>query len=193
MALADYSQHKLYKFQAQDAEVKSFIQKNLLDVFHSSQDEQQVLIPAGLEAQANMLNGQEIISNIQKWLDEAKTVKATQSTKFKALKTNSIFQDYYASADIFNYMSQLPGVTRQEIGQTYEKKSIPVFVFGKGNSTILINGGIHAREWISPATTIYLADYLTSNDATAVQLRDIYKFHIIPVLNIDVPFYNVGI
>jgi murein tripeptide amidase MpaA len=35
------------------------------------------------------------------------------------------------------------------------------------------------------AATTYIADFLLSDDAKAVELRSKFTFHVIPVLNVD--------
>jgi murein tripeptide amidase MpaA len=53
---------------------------------------------------------------------------------------------------------------------------------------ILICLGIHAREWISPATNIYIAHALLSNyskDPTITHLVDQFDYYILPVFNVD--------
>ncbi len=54
--------------------------------------------------------------------------------------------------------------------------------------SILICTGIHAREWISPATIIYIAHTLLSNyskDPTITHIVDQFDYYILPVFNVD--------
>jgi murein tripeptide amidase MpaA len=55
--------------------------------------------------------------------------------------------------------------------------------FGSGSKTVVVTGGTHAREWIGPATTTYIAAFLMSDDTRAISLRKSFTFHFIPVLN----------
>ncbi|CCD73365.2 Peptidase M14 domain-containing protein [Caenorhabditis elegans] len=51
-----------------------------------------------------------------------------------------------------------------------------------------IDAGIHAREWIAPATAMYIAHELLlgyENDATVAKLMDHIDFYILPVMNPD--------
>ncbi|CAF3636880.1 unnamed protein product [Rotaria sordida] len=50
------------------------------------------------------------------------------------------------------------------------------------------DGGIHAREWISPATVIYIAYSLLSKygqDPNITHLVDQFDYYILPVFNVD--------
>ncbi|CAG0918943.1 unnamed protein product [Notodromas monacha] len=52
---------------------------------------------------------------------------------------------------------------------------------------IFIDGGIHAREWISPATVMYIARQLLSakDNPDTRFLLEYFDWHIVPVLNPD--------
>ncbi|CAC5396749.1 unnamed protein product [Mytilus coruscus] len=91
----------------------------------------------------------------------------------------------------------------EEIGTTVENRKIHlVKIFKKEmhkkwrgskrgrkmKPAILIEGGIHAREWISPAVVLYLINQLKNNpqkDPAVEKLVDLYDWYIIPVLNPD--------
>ncbi len=52
----------------------------------------------------------------------------------------------------------------------------------------LFSLGIHAREWISPATVIYISYSLLSEygkDQTITHLVDQFDYYILPVFNVD--------
>ncbi|XP_049827688.1 carboxypeptidase B-like isoform X3 [Schistocerca gregaria] len=49
---------------------------------------------------------------------------------------------------------------------------------------ILVDAGIHAREWIAPAAALYVIQQLVEN-ATQSALADSIDWHVIPVLNPD--------
>jgi len=75
------------------------------------------------------------------------------------------------------------------VGQSYYGQTFRGLKLSRGsnNPAFYMNCGIHAREWISPATCLYLAKYLTeatagSDEYTMLQNIDIY---ITPVSNPD--------
>nr|CAG4649078.1 EOG090X00QE [Scapholeberis mucronata]SVE93443.1 EOG090X00QE [Scapholeberis mucronata] len=56
---------------------------------------------------------------------------------------------------------------------------------GSGKNAIFIDGGIHAREWISPAFTTWLIHELVENYAAHPQYVDNIDWYIMPVINPD--------
>ena len=84
-------------------------------------------------------------------------------------------------------------VQKVQFGSSHEKRPLVAALIGeKPNSSkkaIWIEGGIHAREWISPATVTYFAQQLVNlyneKDPTVQDLLKYYDFYIVPVLNAD--------
>ncbi|CAB3407890.1 unnamed protein product [Caenorhabditis bovis] len=85
-------------------------------------------------------------------------------------------------------------ITLIDIGQSHENRTLLVMkITGKRNPlgskiSMWIDGGIHAREWISPATAMYMAHELLlgyENDPTIQKLLDHIDFYFLPVLNPD--------
>lgn len=52
------------------------------------------------------------------------------------------------------------------------------------NPIILIDGGIHAREWIAPAVVLYVLQQLVENEENSALLDGI-DWYLLPVLNPD--------
>ena len=48
-----------------------------------------------------------------------------------------------------------------------------------------IDGGIHAREWISPATVTWMLKELVENDAAHPDLTEKMDWYILPIVNPD--------
>lgn len=55
---------------------------------------------------------------------------------------------------------------------------------GTGKPKILIDAGIHAREWIAPVTALYAIHQLVTNKSNSA-LYDKVDWYIIPSLNPD--------
>lgn len=53
---------------------------------------------------------------------------------------------------------------------------------------MFFDGGIHSREWIAPATVIYMLDQLLSQygkDNAITKVVDALDFYILPLFNVD--------
>ncbi|XP_066585213.1 carboxypeptidase B-like [Prorops nasuta] len=74
------------------------------------------------------------------------------------------------------------------IGYSYERRPIYAVKIGKGEGgvkpAIVIDAGIHAREWIAPAAVLYFIDQLLTNQ-TNYYMYEKVDWYIIPVLNPD--------
>lgn len=55
----------------------------------------------------------------------------------------------------------------------------------KMKSTVLIDGGIHGREWISVAATVYCINQLVENFRRNTHLLRKLDFVIVPIVNVD--------
>jgi len=65
---------------------------------------------------------------------------------------------------------------------------IVIKISSGGNGTrpvILVDAGIHAREWVAPAMALYIINQLVENNAANSALTDAVDWYILPVLNPD--------
>ncbi|KAF4553226.1 Metallocarboxypeptidase-like protein [Elsinoe fawcettii] len=120
-----------------------------------------------------------------------------------AADNNIFFTDYQPLSVITPWMRLLSSlftthVRLINIGLTYEGRDIPALRVGvhptnddvpnKKRKTVLVTGGIHAREWISTSTVTYIAytlitEYGKTSEVT--QLLEDFDWIFIPTLNPD--------
>ncbi|XP_058176055.1 zinc carboxypeptidase-like [Anopheles ziemanni] len=126
--------------------------------------------------------------NVQGQIDrEATTVKTIDA------KPSEMDWDHYFHLEtIYAWMDSLaeqhPFVSVLSIGQSYEGQSIKGIKLSRqaGNKAIFVEGGIHAREWISPATATYVLNQLIfSTDPAIVELSTAYDWFFFPIVNPD--------
>ena len=82
--------------------------------------------------------------------------------------------DYHPLEDMYSYWDYLEAtyewISTETIGQSYEGTDMRVLkvcrdATGCGNKPAMwFDGGIHAREWVSPAVATYMAMELIEND-----------------------------
>lgn len=66
-----------------------------------------------------------------------------------------------------------------------KKNSLPDVQLSPKKPVVLIDGGIHAREWISVATALYCIYELTERLQKNKQLLRKLDFVIVPIVNVD--------
>ncbi|GLG99712.1 Zinc carboxypeptidase A 1 [Gryllus bimaculatus] len=73
-------------------------------------------------------------------------------------------------------------------GRSYEGRDMKVMQISSGGGgqrpVILIDAGIHAREWIAPAMALYIIQQLVENPSNADLIANV-DWHVIPLLNPD--------
>ncbi|KAI8812652.1 hypothetical protein BJ742DRAFT_768253 [Cladochytrium replicatum] len=119
------------------------------------------------------------------------------------------FDDYHDPDTITTYMRGLIGAKEVVIGKTYQGRNISAFAFGKGSEklgaqtvlskrlleglggkVVIVLGGLHAREWISPVLRWFfvlvqaVVTYLATNIQTGSGFSNL-AFVFVPVVNVD--------
>ncbi|XP_053678271.1 zinc carboxypeptidase-like [Anopheles nili] len=202
VAAARYDNYRLYRVVlATDEHVQVFQQleaKSDSCTFygHARQPGQQLTIMVSASKVADFedlltlysVEGRVLEYNLQQLIDkEATTVKPVTTPPAEL-----DWEHYHHLETIYRWMEWLAEqhsfVTLVELGNSHEGRPIRGVKLSRrpDNKAIFVEGGIHAREWISPATaTFILNELITSTDPTIVQLATEYDWFVFPIVNPD--------
>lgn len=124
------------------------------------------------------------INDVQELIDETTSQRRSKYFDFTSYHP---LDTIYKNLD--DLAKQYPDKVQTVVGgQTYEGRQIKgvKVSFKANNPGIFIEGGIHAREWISPATVMYiLHQLLTSKDPDVRDLAESNDWYIFPSFNPD--------
>ncbi|KAK3913462.1 Carboxypeptidase B [Frankliniella fusca] len=104
------------------------------------------------------------------------------------------FDTYMRHGEIEEYLKELavkyPSlVTLQSVGKSYEGREMTAIRVslsgGSSPRAVLVDAGIHAREWIAPATALYLINRLVEHTDQHRDLLQGLDWYILPVVNPD--------
>lgn len=106
-----------------------------------------------------------------------------------------LFDDFLRHREINDYLDKLQRlypdrVTVETIGVSYEKRPMKTITITNGDKNlnkkvILIDAGIHAREWIAPSQALYIIYQLVEKYVANSHLLEEYDWVILPVVNPD--------
>ncbi|KAH9643012.1 hypothetical protein HF086_013573 [Spodoptera exigua] len=134
-----------------------------------------------------------IKEDVQQAFDK-QTVKTYIRRQMESFDWNS----YFRLDDIYQWLRDMAKNFPEEmeiisIGTTHERREILAVKILLKHSTIrskvIVEGGIHAREWISPAFVTYFINKIihapVSNDPILKNIALTYEWYFVPVLNAD--------
>ncbi|XP_076054215.1 carboxypeptidase B-like [Oratosquilla oratoria] len=112
--------------------------------------------------------------------------------KTSGAKHNMEWTSYHRLSDIYDYMEYLANnyghvATVEFVGKSYEGQDMKMLRLSTGGSNkpaVFVDGGIHAREWISPATVAYMMGKLVEESANYDFLKKV-DFYFMPSINPD--------
>jgi len=140
------------------------------------------------------------IADVQSLISEAERKNVEAKLHNDRLGRNDINGTFPRYSELLAWMQQVaqtyPAIASTfTIGTTLENRPMQVLKLGLGNSSgqrkwrVWIDAGLHAREWLSVTTAIFVADQLVQGYASGnqyiINLLDFFDFHISPVTNPD--------
>ncbi|XP_058057671.1 zinc carboxypeptidase A 1-like [Anopheles bellator] len=130
---------------------------------------------------------QVIDENVQRSFDDER-IRLTN----KRAKGVFDWTDYHTLEEIHAWLDRLAADHREvqllDAGRSYQNRTLKgvKLSYGEGNPGVFLEGGIHAREWISPATVTYiLNELITSKDPKVRAMAEKYDWYVFPNANPD--------
>eukprot|EP00091_Calanus_sinicus_P004032 TRINITY_DN14227_c0_g1_i3.p1 TRINITY_DN14227_c0_g1~~TRINITY_DN14227_c0_g1_i3.p1 ORF type:complete len:414 (+),score=99.31 TRINITY_DN14227_c0_g1_i3:90-1331(+) len=203
-AQVDYSGHKVFRADVRTSEQADFLVeiRERFDFWTEVGVGRSVDIrcaPAQADELNNLLSRQGIqfsvlVEDVQKLAELVPMKKGSMSKSGHSMD----WTDYHPIEDIHSYLDYLETtfdfVTTESIGQSHDGSDMRIAKVCKGGCgnkpAMWIDGGIHAREWISPATVTYILMELVENDADHSDLTENIDWYILPVVNPDGYLYT---
>lgn len=123
--------------------------------------------------------------------DQLRPANIRPTDSFLSLNWNQ----YHSLDEIYAWLDELAAtyptvVTISSMGNSFENREIKGVIINykpSENPLIgMIEGTLHAREWISAATVTWIIrEFLTSTDPEVRALAENFEWHIFPVVNPD--------
>ena len=76
----------------------------------------------------------------------------------------------------------------RDIGRSSEGRPLKLVQIGERGTNkpaVFIDGGIHAREWVSPAAVTYLIHRMVETEGEYNNLLDKFTVYVLPIVNPD--------
>jgi murein tripeptide amidase MpaA len=140
-----------------------------------------------------------LIDDLEKRIEEERAYKPIKLESTRADIIANYFDNYQRISNVYAFLAAIqsgyPSISSVvTIGQSYGSRDLRLIKIGVNQASntkpvIFLEAGIHAREWISPATAQCFAQNLVqgyaANDADIVSILNKFDFYILPVTNVD--------
>jgi len=137
------------------------------------------------------------IQNVQELIEKEKVAARPERWQMSKMAPRHAmtWTEYHPVEDMYSYLDYLEEtfdfVTTEEIGKSYEGRALRVAKISKPQNSsvskpaVWIDGGIHAREWVSPAATTWMLKELVENNDAHPDLLENFDWYILPSANPD--------
>lgn len=143
----------------------------------------------------NQIEHNLFIDNVEPTLQRDKNSRLKARGKRSVLDGEPNFELYWTFDEMNDYSKQLAQnypnlVKRDVIGKSFEGREMfgmrisNATEFGK-KPIVFIEAGLHAREWVGHASTLYLLNQLVTNETVSKELLDKVDWVIVPNANPD--------
>ncbi|XP_039756453.1 carboxypeptidase B-like [Pararge aegeria] len=200
----DYSGAQLWKVSTEKNGVRVILgrlkRRNLISTWAGNQSYVDVLIKPNAMANVTRVFAREnisydiIIDDLQKRINEENPPLDENEIELQDRRGHRMtWKQYHRLEDIHGFLDYLAKtypkiVSVNTIGKSYEGKDLKILRISDGNpnnKAVFIDGGIHAREWISPATVTYFINQIAENfDEESDDMKQI-DWYFLPVVNPD--------
>ncbi|XP_047535633.1 carboxypeptidase B-like [Vanessa atalanta] len=200
----DYSGAQVWKVSTEKTGVRATLgrlrRRNLISTWAGNQTYLDVFVKSNALQNVTRIMKREnitfhiVIDDLQKRINEENPPLDENEIELQDRRGHRMtWKQYHRLEDIHGFMDYLAKtypkiISVNTIGTSYEGRDLKVLRISDGkptNKAVFIDGGIHAREWISPATVTYLINQIAENfDEESDDIRNI-DWYILPVVNPD--------
>jgi murein tripeptide amidase MpaA len=188
-----YDGHAAVRARPVDDAQRELVQEYAVDLWSDSFEGPEVdfvVSPVGFDAlREHGVDLEVLVPDIQVLAD----AERERLQRADAAKPSDWFAEYkdYAAVDAYldTLAQQYPELVEvSQVGTSVEGRRIRALTIGEQTATIVLNGGQHAREWISVMTTTCVADRLlrgANSDARIQGALQKHAFVVVPLVNPD--------
>ncbi|CAK1555706.1 unnamed protein product [Leptosia nina] len=200
----DYSGAQVWKVSTEKNGVRAVIgllrRRNLIATWAGNQSYVDVLVkPQAVENVTRVFKRENIdfniiIDDLQKRINEENPPLDDLEVELQDRRGHRMtWKQYHRIEDIYGFLDYLAKtypaiISVRSIGKSYEGRDLKVLRISNGqpsNRAVFIDGGIHAREWISPATVTYFINRFAENFQDEDDDIKNIDWYFLPVVNPD--------